>query len=211
MDRIRDVMYPERLVAKSEDSPAPEIEEIWSPRDFLSALEEWIQECNLPLVLHKVGRAWRLLSSENVAEDLAPVRKKAQAERVGPAALEVLALVAYRQPVLKADVDAIRGVKSGPHMRHLLDLKLVRILGRAELPGRPFIYGTTREFLDKFGLRDLSELPEAGRLAVPVEEMPDSKSSADPSPVEVPDPKSSAGESPTEVPPSTESPAPISE
>jgi segregation and condensation protein B len=57
-------------------------------------------------------------------------------------------------------------------MRHLLDLKLVRILGRAELPGRPFLYGTTREFLDKFGLRELSELPEAGRLAVPVEQLP---------------------------------------
>jgi segregation and condensation protein B len=167
MDRIREVMYP----GNHEDEQVGG-EEPWSPRDFLNALEAWIKDRNLPLILRKVGRAWRLLTTEEVAEALEPVRRRAQTERVGPAALEVLSLVAYRQPVMKADIDAIRGVKSGSHMRHLLDLKLVRILGRAELPGRPFLYGTTREFLDKFGLRELSELPEAGRLAVPVEQLP---------------------------------------
>lgn len=167
MDRVREIIYP----SNSEDELS-NAEEQWSPRDLLSALEVWINDRNLPLELRKVGRAWRLLTTEDVAAALEPVRCRAQAERVGPAALEVLSLVAYRQPVMKADIDAIRGVKSGSHMRHLLDLKLVRILGRAELPGRPFLYGTTREFLDKFGLRELSELPEAGRLAVPVEQLP---------------------------------------
>lgn len=158
-DRIRQVLYPD---GGAEDEQA-------SPREHLAALETWMADRQLPLCLHTVGKAWRLLTTEDLAEALVSVRKAAQKERLGPATLEVLALVAYRQPVLKADVDAIRGVQSGPHLRHLLDMRMVRILGRAELPGRPFLYGTTREFLDSFGLRDLSELPEAGRLAVPAE------------------------------------------
>lgn len=158
-DRVRQVLYPEGT---------DEAEQA-SPREHLEALEGWMAARDLPLVLHPVGRAWRLLTCEELADELISVRKQAQKERIGPATLEVLALVAYRQPVLKADVDAIRGVQSGPHLRHLLDMRMVRILGRAELPGRPFLYGTTKEFLDSFGLRDLSELPEAGRLAVPAE------------------------------------------
>ena len=158
-DRVRQVLYPDG----SEEA------EQASPREHLEALEAWMAARDLPLVLHAVGRAWRLLTCEELADELISVRKQAQKERLGPATLEVLALVAYRQPVLKADVDAIRGVQSGPHLRHLLDMRMVRILGRAQLPGRPFLYGTTKEFLDSFGLRDLGELPEAGRLAVPAE------------------------------------------
>ena len=161
LDRVREVL---RGGENSEDE-----DERFGPKDYLEALEAWMLERELPLELHKVGKAWRLLTSEDVADDLETVRKQVHNERLGPAALEVLSLVAYRQPVLKADVDAIRGVQSGPHLRHLLDLRLIRILGRANLPGRPFLYGTTREFLDKFGLRDLQELPEAGRLATPAE------------------------------------------
>lgn len=167
-DRVREVLYP-----VTPDGEGGEVsEEAASPRDHLDALQAWIDQRDLPLMVHKVGRAWRLLTSEDVAEELATVRKKVHKERMGPAALEVLSLVAYRQPILKADIDAVRGVKSGPHLRHLLDLRLVRILGRADLPGRPFLYGTTREFLDRFGLQDLKDLPEAGRLANPAEAPP---------------------------------------
>lgn len=173
MERMRQVLYPSQAPAEGEEQEAVQesaqaeapAEEVASPREHLEALEAWMEERNLPLVLHQVGRSYRLLTTEDYADDLQAARKASSAERVGPAALEVLALVAYRQPLLKADIDAIRGVKSGGHLRHLLDLRLVRILGRAELPGRPFLYGTTRTFLDRFGLRDLSELPEAGRLA----------------------------------------------
>ena len=167
-DRVREVLYP-----VTPDGEGGEVsEEAASPRDHLEALQTWIDQRDLPLMVHKVGRAWRLLTSEEVAEELSTVRKKVHKERMGPAALEVLSLVAYRQPILKADIDAVRGVKSGPHLRHLLDLRLVRILGRADLPGRPFLYGTTREFLDRFGLQDLKDLPEAGRLANPAEAPP---------------------------------------
>ena len=168
LERIRQVLYPPAPEGAEQEEAARE--EHFSPRQHLEALELWLAARDLPLCLHQVGRSWRLLTSDDLADELVSARRSATKEKLGPAGLEVLALVAYRQPVLKADIDAIRGVKSGSHLRHLLDLRLVKILGRAELPGRPFLYGTTKEFLDRFGLRDLEDLPEAGRLATPAEQ-----------------------------------------
>ena len=83
----------------------------------------------------------------------------ADAIRLSPAALETLAIVAYRQPVTKAAVERIRGVDSDYTIRALLHRRLVVELGRAEAPGRPFLYGTGFEFLERFGLTTLEELP----------------------------------------------------
>lgn len=186
-DRVREVLYPDLPEADGEAAKAADgAAEEASPREHIEALQAWMDERDLPLVVYRVGRAWRLLTSEEVADELSTVRKKVHKDRLGPAALEVLSLVAYRQPILKADIDAVRGVKSGPHLRHLLDMRLVRMLGRADLPGRPFLYGTTREFLDRFGLQDLKDLPEAGRLAVPAEAAP-AEPTAEPTAEEAPE------------------------
>jgi len=74
-------------------------------------------------------------------------------------ALETLAIIAYRQPVTRAEIEYLRGVDSGGVVKTLLDKRLIRILGKKDVPGRPLIYGTTREFLEFFGLRDLAGLP----------------------------------------------------
>lgn len=74
-------------------------------------------------------------------------------------ALETLAIIAYRQPVTKAEIEGVRGVKVDRSLETLLDRKLVREVGRKEAPGRPLLYGTTKDFLHYFGLKDLSELP----------------------------------------------------
>lgn len=79
--------------------------------------------------------------------------------RLSRAALETLAIIAYKQPVVRADIEHIRGVDSGGVLRLLMERKLVRILGRKEIPGRPLIYATTKLFLEVFGLKDLKELP----------------------------------------------------
>ncbi|MCR4412737.1 MAG: SMC-Scp complex subunit ScpB [Thermoguttaceae bacterium] len=93
----------------------------------------------------------------------------AQAEvRLSAPAMETLAVVAYRQPVLRAEIEAIRGVQCGEILRQLMDRGLVRIAGRSEDLGRPFLYGTTRLFLQVFGLRHLDELPQVGQLKQPV-------------------------------------------
>ena len=84
--------------------------------------------------------------------------------RLSQAALETLSIVAYRQPVLRADVEAIRGVACGEVLRGLMEKQLVKIVGRAEVLGRPMLYGTTRRFLEVFGLNSLKDLPNAGEL-----------------------------------------------
>jgi len=81
-----------------------------------------------------------------------------------PAAMETLAIVAYRQPIVKAEVDKIRGVDVGGSLKTLLERKLIRIIGRKDVPGRPMLYGTTKRFLEVFNLKDLSELPTMQEL-----------------------------------------------
>jgi len=99
--------------------------------------------------------------------DLAPWIRKLKAGRpamLSPAAMETLAVVAYRQPLVKSEIDRIRGVDVSGALKGLLDKKIVRIVGRKDVPGKPIIYGTTRKFLEVFNLRDLSELPTLREL-----------------------------------------------
>jgi len=79
--------------------------------------------------------------------------------RLSKAALETLAIIAYKQPIIRSDVEHIRGVDCGGVLRQLLERKLIRVLGRKEIAGRPLIYATTRKFLETFELRDLKDLP----------------------------------------------------
>ena len=91
------------------------------------------------------------------------MRKLLQAEidaKLTKAALETLAIIAYKQPILRADVEAIRGVACGETIRSLMEKHLVKIAGRAEEPGRPILYGTTKRFLELFGLNSLKDLPQ---------------------------------------------------
>ncbi|HNV64950.1 MAG TPA: SMC-Scp complex subunit ScpB [Smithellaceae bacterium] len=80
------------------------------------------------------------------------------------AAMETLAIVAYRQPIVKSEIESIRGVDAGHALKVLMEKKLLRIVGRKDVPGRPIIYGTTKKFLEVFGLKDLSELPTLREL-----------------------------------------------
>jgi segregation and condensation protein B len=93
-------------------------------------------------------------------------------QRLSQAALETLAIVAYKQPAIRSEIEHIRGVESGAILRMLLQKKLIRIAGRKEIPGRPLIYATTRRFLEVFGLADLKDLPspkEMTELSEPIE------------------------------------------
>ena len=94
--------------------------------------------------------------------DLGPWVKRLRAGKpagLSPAAMETLAVVAYRQPVVKGDIDRFRGVDVSGSLRGLLDKKLVRIVGRKDVPGKPILYATTKKFLEVFNLKDLAELP----------------------------------------------------
>ena len=87
-------------------------------------------------------------------------QKEADA-KLTKAALETLAIIGYKQPILRADIEAIRGVACGEQIRGLMEKHLVKIAGRAEEPGRPILYGTTKRFLEVFGLNSLKDLPKA--------------------------------------------------
>ena len=99
---------------------------------------------------------------------LARLFKAKNETRLSQAALETLAIVAYRQPILRADVEAIRGVASGEVLRGLMEKQLAKIVGRAEVIGRPMLYGTTRRFLELFGLNSIEDLPRVEELRQPL-------------------------------------------
>jgi segregation and condensation protein B len=134
-------------------------------RAGLDALEELIGASELPLILRSIAGGFRLFSAPEVADVVTRLSKVRKSEQISPAALETLAIVAYRQPTTKAEVEAIRGVQAGPMLRGLIDRGLVKVTGRADQPGSPLQYGTTREFLDRFGLENLKELPRDNELA----------------------------------------------
>jgi segregation and condensation protein B len=114
-------------------------------------------------LVEKAG-GWQLVSHPDCARwahQLFPGPKPA---RLSPPALETLAIIAYRQPITRADVEAVRGVTVEGVLQNLMERGLVKISGRAELPGRPLLYETTEFFLEHFGLRNLDELPNAEEL-----------------------------------------------
>lgn len=130
----------------------------------LANLEAELEASPLPIVLRKIAGGWRLLTDPQMGDVVARMRKEQRPEKITGAAMETLAIVAYRQPVTKAEVEAIRGVQAGPMLRTLVDRGLARVSGRADLPGQPLEYGTTKEFLERFGLDSLKDLPRDGEL-----------------------------------------------
>ena len=96
----------------------------------------------------------------NSANPLKKLHQKEIDAKLTKAALETLAIIAYKQPILRADIEAIRGVACGETIRSLMEKHLVKIAGRAEEPGRPILYGTTKRFLELFGLNSLKDLPQ---------------------------------------------------
>ena len=131
----------------------------------LVRLDEELKASPLPVGLRKIAGGWRILSDPALGDVVARLNRAPRPERISAAALETLAIVAYRQPVTKAEIEAIRGVQVGPVLRSLVDRGLARVTGRADLPGSPLLYGTTREFLERFGLASLGELPRDGELS----------------------------------------------
>ncbi|MCK6501728.1 MAG: SMC-Scp complex subunit ScpB, partial [Nitrospira sp.] len=111
------------------------------------------------LQLVEVAGGYRLVTKGEFAPWLKRLEKTKAPSKLSRSALESLAIIAYKQPIVRAEVEQIRGVETSGVIRTLLERKLVRIVGRKEEPGRPIMYGTTKFFLEHFGLRDLSQLP----------------------------------------------------
>jgi segregation and condensation protein B len=110
--------------------------------------------------IEQVAGGFQILTLPQFGDPLKKLHQKEADAKLTKAALETLAIIAYKQPVLRADVEAIRGCACGETIRSLMEKHLVKIAGRAEEPGRPILYGTTKRFLELFGLNSVKDLPQ---------------------------------------------------
>jgi segregation and condensation protein B len=137
-------------------------------RELVRTLATRLDGQGRALQIIEVGGGYRLVTRPDVAPWLVKLARSRTRSRLSRSALETLAIVAYRQPVSRPDIDAVRGVNSEAVLDNLLDRRMIRIAGRKDSPGRPFLYETTRDFLVAFGLRDLADLPKVeGDLVIP--------------------------------------------
>ena len=167
--RSRFMKSPRRSKA-AEGDPASE-----TPNEFArvknaevaAALEqlkvEYIQQSRAFQLVEK-AEGWQLATDPGFAKWVRQLFPAPKPARLSAPALETLAIIAYRQPITRADVEAVRGVNIDGVLQTLMERGLVKIAGRAEIPGRPLLYETTQFFLDHFGLRNLDELPNAEEL-----------------------------------------------
>lgn len=131
-------------------------------KDIERITKELIQEYhvkNSGLLITEVAGGIQMVTNPVCAPWVKKLLATAIPTKLSSQSLETLAIVAYKQPVIKAEIESIRGVNSDGVLRTLLERRLIKILGRKEAPGRPLMYGTTKEFLHSFGLKDLTELP----------------------------------------------------
>jgi segregation and condensation protein B len=137
-------------------------------RELVRVLTERLDGQGRALQIIEVGGGYRLVTRPEVAPWLVKLARSRTRSRLSRSSLETLAIIAYRQPASRPDIDAIRGVNSEAVLDNLLERRMVRIAGRKDAPGRPFLYETTRDFLVAFGLRDLADLPKVeGDLVIP--------------------------------------------
>jgi segregation and condensation protein B len=137
-------------------------------RELVHVLTERLEGQGRALQIIEVGGGYRLVTRPEVAPWLVKLARSRTRSRLSRSSLETLAIIAYRQPASRPDIDAVRGVNSDAVLDNLLDRRMVRIAGRKDSPGRPFLYETTRDFLVAFGLRDLADLPKVeGDLVIP--------------------------------------------
>ncbi|HET7553984.1 MAG TPA: SMC-Scp complex subunit ScpB, partial [Gemmatimonadaceae bacterium] len=135
-------------------------------RTALDELKELLDFGQHGVELLEMAGGWQILTRPALAEAIERAQFTVRTPRLTGAALETLAIISYRQPVGRAEIEEIRGVSAGGLLRTLLERGLVEVVGRAEGLGRPLLYGTTSQFLEQFALRHLGELPRADELAV---------------------------------------------
>jgi segregation and condensation protein B len=146
-----------------------------SPAELAMALDEMRERYDTEghgIELVELGGGWQILTRPEYTETIERAQLATRPQRLSAAALETLAIVAYRQPIGRAEIEEIRGVSVGGMLRTLLERGLIDVVGRAEGLGRPLLYGTTPVFLEQFALRHLGELPRADELAVALRAQP---------------------------------------
>jgi segregation and condensation protein B len=167
------VFHPTRAAKKAEaaedgdaemESPKATAHEIGVVEEAVATLNRTYGETGRTFRIENVSGGYRVMTQPQFAEHVALFRRSRANSKLSKAALETLAIIAYRQPITRAELEAIRGVACGEVLRSLMDRRLVTITGRAEELGRPLLYGSTKGFLDHFGLASIKDLPEPSEL-----------------------------------------------
>jgi len=133
-------------------------------REALEGISKRWRETAMSVEIQSVAGGVRVTTRPDFAEYVTRLSRRPAADRLSPSLMETLSIVAYRQPVPRVEVERIRGVQAGEALRNLLDRRLLKVVGRSDQPGRPLLYGTTRRFLEVFGLASLKDLPKQGDL-----------------------------------------------
>jgi segregation and condensation protein B len=154
-------LTPRRLAAVAGLADAAEA------RRMVRRLHAFYEQDGSAFQVDEAAGGYQLLTRPEFHPWLARLRRTGNDLRLTAAARETLAIVAYRQPIMRADIEAIRGVQCSEVLRQLMEKGLVRIAGRDHSLGRPVLYGTTRKFLQVFGLKSLKDLPQAEQLRMP--------------------------------------------
>ena len=147
---------PLRLV-----SDAVKVPSLSAIKTALRELQAQFQELDLGVSLAESSDGFRFQTASDCGKWLRRMLNKGKPQRLPRSAVETLAIIAYRQPVARSEIESIRGVSAGHVIKALMEMQLVRIIGRSDLPGRPFLFGTSQMFLDHFGLKTLDELEPA--------------------------------------------------
>ena len=148
----------ERIKAVIKDVTSEEIEQA------VDCLNQKYRSAGLSFGIKRIAKGYRMYTLPDYADWVKALFSHTRRERLSPQALEVLSIVAYKQPIVKGEIDRLRGVNSEGPVCTLLDRKLITIVGRKPAPGRPLLYGTTPEFLAHFGLTDVNDLPRMEEL-----------------------------------------------
>ena len=151
----------ERMGGITKHFAAATLEDVQAAVD---ALRADLEKAKTGLRISEVAHGFRLENSPVCGLWLRAFLEKGKPNRLTQPALETLAIIAYRQPVMRSEIEAVRGVAVDQLIRNLLDLQLIRIAGRSDLPGRPWLFGTTQKFLEHFGLRSIEDLPGGEEL-----------------------------------------------
>ncbi len=153
-----DPISSSRLVALFDDYNGRDV------RDFVDELNKEYSQGGRSFSIIEIGGGFQIATREDFGPWLRKFHNNPNQIRLSQAALESLAIVAFKQPITRIEIDAIRGVNSGGVMQTLMELKMVRIVGRSEGVGKPMLFGTTRDFLLHFGLKSLVDLPKPKEL-----------------------------------------------
>ena len=151
-------LAPKKVASFLKDATLEEIQKAFA------ALEDGVNRLERSFQVVQVAEGYQLVTRPEYHKWAKELYKVISKTRLSKASMEALAIIAYKQPVTRAEVEAIRGVEVSNLIQSLLEKRMIRILGRAETAGRPLLYGTTHEFLIHFGLKDLADLPKISEI-----------------------------------------------